>query len=82
MKVKKTREIEFAEYEVNEIESANLKPEEDVQVEEEFKKLSNSKEIVSALSEIYNALSYETAGGLGDIINKAVMDINSIKGNG
>lgn len=76
----KAREIEFAEYEVNEIESANLKPEEDVQVEEEFKKLSNSKEIVSALSEIYNALSYETAAGLGDIINKAVMDINSIKG--
>lgn len=76
----KAREIEFAEYEVNEIESANLKPEEDVKVEEEFKKLSNSKEIVSALSEIYNALSYETAGGLGDIINKAVMDINSIKG--
>lgn len=76
----KAGEIEFAEYEVNEIESANLKPEEDVQVEEEFKKLSNSKEIVSALSEIYNALSYETAGGLGDIINKAVMDINSIKG--
>lgn len=76
----KAREIEFAEYEVNEIESANLKPEEDVQVEEEFKKLSNSKEIVSALSEIYNALSYETAGGLGDVINKAVMDINSIKG--
>jgi len=76
----KAREIEFAEYEVNEIESANLKPEEDVQVEEKFKKLSNSKEIVSALSEIYNALSYETAGGLGDIINKAVMDINSIKG--
>ncbi len=76
----KAREIEFAEYEVNEIESANLKPEEDVQVEEEFKKLSNSKEIVSALSEIYNALSYETTGGLGDIINKAVMDINSIKG--
>ena len=76
----KAREIEFAEYEVNEIESANLKPEEDVQVEEEFKKLSNSKEIVSALSEIYNALSYETAGGLGDIINKAVIDINSIKG--
>ena len=76
----KAREIEFAEYEVNEIESANLKPEEDVQVEEEFKKLSNSKDIVSALSEIYNALSYETAGGLGDIINKAVMDINSIKG--
>lgn len=76
----KAREIEFAEYEVNEIESANLKPEEDVQVEEEFKKLSNSKEIVSALSEIHNALSYETAGGLGDIINKAVMDINSIKG--
>ena len=76
----KAREIEFAEYEVNEIESANLKPEEDVQVEEEIKKLSNSKERVSALSEIYNALSYETAGGLGDIINKAVMDINSIKG--
>ena len=53
----KAREIEFAEYEVNEIESANLKPEEDVQVEEEFKKLSNSKEIVTIRREIYNALS-------------------------
>ncbi len=75
----KTREIEFATYEVNEINGANLKIDEDAILEDEFKKISNSENIVSGLSSIYNTLSYETAGGLGDIINKAVMDINGIK---
>lgn len=76
---KKTREIEFATYEVNEIDGANLKIDEDVNLEDEFKKMSNSEDIVSALSSVYNILSYETTGGLGDRLNQAVMEINSIK---
>ena len=50
----RAREIEFAQYEVNEIDSAKLKPEEDKELEEVYKKLSNSREIVSTLSEIYH----------------------------
>lgn len=74
------REKEFAAYEVNEIDSANLKEGEDRQLEEEYRKLSNGKDIIFNLSEIYNYLSYESDGGVGEIISRAIMDINSIKG--
>lgn len=75
---KRAREIEFARYEVNEIDSAGLKINEDVELEEEYKKLSNGKDIVSNLSEVYNYLSYESDGGVGEIINRAIMSINHI----
>lgn len=77
---KRTREIEFAEFEVNEIESANLKIGEDEEIEEIFKIISNSEQIVNCLSQVYNYLSYESENGAGFVINRAIMDINSIKG--
>lgn len=77
---KRTREIEFAEYEINEIAAADLKCGEDADLEDTFKRLSNSEEIVTNLSEIYNCLSYENASGAGNVINRAIMDINNIKG--
>lgn len=77
---KRTREIEFAEFEVNEIESANLKIGEDEEIEEIFKKISNSEQIVNCLSQVYNYLNYESENGTGFVINRAIMDINSIKG--
>lgn len=76
---KRAREIEFAEYEISEIENANLKIGEDVELEDEYRKLSNSNEIVTSLSEIYNNLSYDSNGGVGERINRAIMDINQIK---
>lgn len=77
---KRTREIEFAEFEVNEIESANLRIGEDEEIEETFKKISNSEQIVNCLSQVYNYLNYESENGAGFVINRAIMDINSIKG--
>lgn len=77
---KRTREIEFAEFEVNEIESANLKIGEDEEIEEIFKKISNSEQIVNCLSQVYNYLNYESENGAGFVINRAIMNINSIKG--
>lgn len=77
---KRAREIEFAQYEVNEIEAANLNPNEDIELEEKYKKLSNGKDIVSSLSEIYNCLSYESDGGVGEILNRAISSINRIGG--
>lgn len=76
---KRAREIEFAEYEINEIENANLKIGEDIELEDEYKKLSNGKEIVTCLSEIYNSLNYDSMDGVGERINRAIMDINQIK---
>lgn len=74
----RTREIEFATYEINEIQAAGLKPGEDMELEDEFKKASNSKEIVSTLSEIYNNIGYENISSVGEVINRAIADINRI----
>ncbi|MFQ9515542.1 MAG: DNA repair protein RecN [Eubacterium sp.] len=77
---KRAREIEFAEYEINEIESANLRIGEDRELEEEFKKLSNGREIATTLSSVYNAFNYESDEGVGAIINRAIMDMNQLQG--
>lgn len=74
----RAREMEFALYEVNEIDSANLKSGEDVLLEEQFHKLSNSENIVNALSGIYNFLCYDNSGSAGDLITRAVQEINNI----
>lgn len=42
---KRLRECEFAEFEINEIEAANLSLGEDDEVENEFKKLSDSEKV-------------------------------------
>lgn len=67
---KRAREIEFAQYEVDEINMADLKIDEDIRLEEVFKKLSNSQEILSGLSEVYGYLNYESDYGAGSLIGR------------
>ena len=77
---KRAREIEFAQYEVDEINLADLKNEEDIRLEETFKKLSNSQEISFGLAEVYGYLNYESDFGAGNLIGRAVLAMNTIKG--
>ncbi len=74
----RTREIEFATYEVKEIESAGLKIGEDLELEEQFRKASNSKEIIDTLSQIYNNIGYDNISSVGEVINVSINDINRI----
>ncbi|MCI9564566.1 MAG: DNA repair protein RecN [Eubacterium sp.] len=76
---KRAREIEFAQYEVDEINLADLKNEEDIRLEETFKKLSNSQEISLGMAEVYGYLNYETDFGAGNLIGRAVSAMNGIK---
>ncbi len=50
----KLREVSFLEYEINEIESANLKVDEDERLQEEYKRLANANTISENLSSIYD----------------------------
>lgn len=77
---KRAREIEFAKYEVDEINLADLKTDEDIKLEEEFQKLSNSQDIAASLAEMYQYLSYESDYGAGSLIGRALSSINNIKG--
>ncbi|MGI6425589.1 MAG: hypothetical protein ACOX2A_10450 [Tepidanaerobacteraceae bacterium] len=60
-------------YEVNEIEQAQLKPDEETQLEEEKTILENAEKISNALEEAYNLLyeGYQTPSII-DNLNKTV----------
>lgn len=54
---KRLREISFLEYEINEIQSANLKKGEDETLTAEYKRMANAKNIVESLALVYDLTS-------------------------
>jgi DNA repair protein RecN (Recombination protein N) len=74
----RAREISFAEFEVNEIEEADLKVGEDETLEELHKKMSNSKKIVEGLGNIYNQTGYNDSNSAGENIGRALREFSQI----
>lgn len=72
------RECEFYEFEVNEIESANLKPGEDEELENQYKKMSNMKKILESLSAAHNLMSGDGMENVTDMIGEAVREVSMI----
>ena len=72
-----SKELEFAKFEINEIESANLTEGEDETLEADFKKMNNSQSTSQSLSEAYECL---TAGevNVSSALSKAIDAVNSI----
>lgn len=75
---KRARDIEFLEYEVNEILSANLQEDEDVQLEKEFRRISNSQNILEVLAETYQEIGYESDNSAGECISRAIRSVSSV----
>ncbi len=62
----------YLEYALNEIRSAALKDGEDEELEEEYRRLSNSRQIMEALSQSLQLVSDAESGNAGDMIGEAV----------
>lgn len=71
------RELDFIEYEINEIESLGLKAGEEESLEEEYKRLNNSEKILETMGRVYDLIGYNGNGAAG-MINEALMNINQI----
>ncbi|MBR1861579.1 MAG: DNA repair protein RecN [Lachnospiraceae bacterium] len=71
------REKSLLEFEVNEIESACLKEDEDVLLEEKYSRMSNARKIVEALGEAYSATS-ESEGNASQLVGQALRNIVSV----
>lgn len=70
------REISFLEYEIKEITEANLEIEEDARFENQYRRLSNSKRIMEALSEAYQQTS--GSDGASEQVGRAVQRLHQI----
>ena len=70
------REISFLEYESKEITEANLEIGEDARFENQYRRLSNSKRIMEALSEAYQQTS--GSDGASEQVGRAVQRLHQI----
>ena len=70
------RELSLAEFELNEIDSANIKSGEDDELEDRYRLMNNAKKIVDSIGRAYNALDSE--GGVNDTLDHALREVRSV----
>ncbi len=70
------RELSMLEYEVNEIEEASLKEGEEEELEQKYRIMKNSRNIVDALNKVHEFTGYDS--GAGDLIGRAIQEISSV----
>lgn len=75
----RTRELSFLEYEVKEIEDANLTLGEDVELEEQFRKYSNGKKILDAIH-VVQAATAEEDESASERISRALRELAGVSG--
>ena len=75
----RTRRAEFLKYQIAEIESANVKPGEDEDIEHQYNKMVNSRDIVAAASEVYSVTGYESQSAAGNEIGRVLGNLKGIK---
>lgn len=72
------RELSLAAYELEEIESAALKPGEDEQLERDYRRMVNGRRIVEAMGTVYSMTGYDGEQGAGEGIGRALRELSGI----
>ena len=72
----RNREISFLEYEIREIEEASLQPGEDEELEKLYRKMTNSRQILTTLQEIHNMTGND--GGAGDLTGQSLREMSRV----
>ena len=75
----RSRRAEFLKYQIAEIESANVKAGEDEDIEHQYNKMVNSRDIVAAASEVYRVTGYENQASAGNEIGRVLVNLKGIK---
>ena len=71
----RNRERAFLEFEINEIESAQLVSGEDEELEKLYRKLNNGRKILETLQGVRDLTGYESGQGAGESVGNAVREI-------
>ncbi len=74
----RTRKASFLEYEISEIENADLAEGEDEEVERRYKKLVNARRIAEAVEAVHSATGYESQESAGEVIGRALKKLEGV----
>ena len=72
------REQSLAEFEQKEIADAGLQPGEDEELEQAYRKMSNSRKIAESLAESYRLSGNDTEDGAGNSLSRALRALRSV----
>jgi len=72
------REIAFIQFEINDIESADLKDGEDEELEVRFKKMVNSQKIMDEISQVNNYIGESNFDNTSDMVSKAAKSLMNV----
>ncbi len=78
----RAKETDFLRFELQEIESAGLRPGEDEELEARYQVLSNGRRIMEALAEAAGLTGCRTSEGAADEIGRALRALNAVRGFG
>lgn len=73
------RQMDFLEFELNEIESAHIQKGEDEELEKLYRKLVNSRKIAENMQEVHGLTGYDNGQGAGEQIGRALRAINAVE---
>ncbi len=76
----KTREQALAQFELQEIEQAQLVPGEDEELEQRYRVMVNSRKIIENLSESYQYTGNDFEGGAGGALSRALRALRNVSG--
>lgn len=74
----RNREISLLTFEIEEIENAALTTGEDETLENEYRKMVNSKKITEAMNLVYQETGYESGSGAGEAVGRALRELNAV----
>lgn len=74
----RTREISLISFEIEEIENANLQSGEDEELEEQYRRMVNSKRIAENIATAYDCTGYTGRNAAGDSIGRALRELKQV----
>ncbi len=74
------REMDFLQFEIQEIDEASVQPGEDEELEQRFRKMYHSRKIVESLGRVHSYLSYENGQSAGEMLGQAVRELGQLEG--
>ena len=76
---KRLSEISFLQYQIEEIENANLQDGEEEQLDKAFRKMSHVRQMMESVAAAHGMTGYEGASAAGDLVGRALRELSSVE---
>ena len=76
---KRLSEISFLQYQIEEIENANLQDGEEEQLDKAFRKMSHARQMMESVAAAHGMTGYEGVSSAGDLVGRALRELSSVE---